>query len=65
MSFRVKPLDLGREVLVDGLAADLERGGELPMFEAEGAREHVKSLDLFDPAEPRIDLVDLGLERCP
>src|SRR6476469_2559211 len=59
----VELVDLVLEVLVDLLALDLERRGQLALLLRELAREHLELLDLLDVGQVGVGVVDRLLDR--
>src|SRR5688500_9491072 len=57
----VHRLDLGGEVLVDHLALDLERRGQLAVLDGERPRQDGELLDLLDLGQRAVDVVDGAL----
>src|SRR3954470_16653415 len=58
MPSRVELFDLGREVLVHDLAAELERRRDLALFLREVARNDREALDLLDANAVAVHVVD-------
>src|SRR4051794_22130873 len=59
----IQGVDLFLEVLLDLLALDLQRGGELALFLRQLARQDRELLDLLDVREVLVGLVDRLLDR--